>query len=301
MRPPGRRGTGHAPAGPSSKVGRIDDTARMWMIVRVAAVLVILVLGVLIAGWGEGLLGVVDSVPGLGNVPGSQLAGDDRPATVAGIAGLVVGVLAAVLRPVARGVGQVVTLLHELGHTVVAAALGARPAGIVLRHDASGHATARWVGRPTWTRRFSLALVAFAGLPAAAVVTAAGAQLLRLLGPDAVLWSFAVAGGLVALLARSVWSLLVAAGLAGVALAALSEVAAPWAAAVVVALLTSVAVKTTVDNLRRLRWPIQEGDDARAVGRRLRLPARFVQWLQVVVAAVLSGWAVWLLLPTFPG
>ena len=273
----------------------------MWMIVRVVAVLVIVVSGLVIAGRGDGIIRVIDALPGLGAGPLASLAGDVRPSTVVGVAGLVVGVLAAVLQPVARGVGQVVTLLHELGHTVVAAALGARPAGIVLRHDASGHATARWVGRPTWTRRFALAVVAFAGLPAAAAVTAAGAQLLRLLGPDAVLWSFAIAGGLVALLARSVWSLLVAAGLAGAALAALSEAATPWTATVVVALLTSVAVKTTVDNLRRLRRPIQEGDDARAVARRLRVPARLVQVLQVAVATALSGWTVWLLLPTVPG
>ncbi len=286
---------------PGAVVGVMDDTARMWMIVRVAAVLVVAVLGLLIAGRGGWIIDVVDAVPGLGAGPPSGFVGGVRPATVAGIAGLVVGALAAVLGPVARGVSQLVTLLHELGHTVVAAALGARPAGIVLRHDASGHATARWVGRPTWTRRFALALVAFAGLPAAAAVTTAGAQLLRLLGPDVVLWSFAVAGGLVALLARSVWSLIVAAGLAGAALAALSDAAAPWAAAIVVALLTSVAVKTTLDNLRRLRRPMQEGDDARAVGRRLRVPARLVQLLQVAVATALSGWTVWLLLPTLPG
>ena len=273
----------------------------MWMIVRVAAVLLVAGVGLLIAGRGDWIIGIVEVVPGLALPQPSDPVGDARVPPVAGIAGLVVGVVAAMLRPVARGVGQVVTLLHELGHTVVAAALGARPAGIVLRHDASGHATARWVGRQTWARRLALALVAFAGLPAAATVTAAGAQLLRLLGPDAVLWGFAAAGGVVALLARSVWSLVIAVGLVGVALAALRDAAEPWAVAVVVGLLIAVTLRTTVDNLRRLRRPIQEGDDARAVGRRLLLPARLVQVLQVAVAAGLSGWTVWLLLPASPG
>lgn len=257
----------------------------MWLVLRGVALALLLAVVVLAAGHG-GLLWSAVPVP-------RTSTGLSPLATVSGLA---LGGAAALVHPAHRAVGQVVTLLHELGHTVVAAALGARPRGIVLRHDASGHATARWVGQPSPFRRVGLATVAFIGLPAAAAVSAAGVELLTVAGPRAVLWSVAAAGGLVGLLARSVWSALVAVATAGFAVVTLGDAAEPWAASVVVALLTAVAIKTTYDNLRRLRRPLHDGDDARVVGRHLRLPARLVQFVQVALGAALSGHALWLLL-----
>jgi hypothetical protein len=273
----------------------------MWILVRVLALLVLVATGLLLAGRGDLLLDVVDV--GVGLVVADELAtrSDGALAWPALLTGVSVGLAVSLLGPAARVVGQVVTLLHELGHTLVAAALGARPSGIVLRHDASGHATARWVGRPTPGRRLALAAVAFAGVPAAAVTAAAGARLLLLVGPGAVLWSFAAVGLTVAVLARSPWSLLISAGLAGSAFAALHDAVAPWTASIVVAMLVAIVVTTTRQGLRTIRAPLQDGDDARVVGRRLLLPARVVQLVQVASACTLSVWTVWLLVTSAAG
>lgn len=267
----------------------------MWLLLRILALTLLLVVGVLVVGRGEWLFRAMDTLFGpLGATAVPRTSTGLSP--LATIGGLALGTAAALVHPAHRAVGQVVTLLHELGHTVMAAALGARPRGIVLRHDASGHATARWVGRSTPVRRVGLATVAFVGLPAAAAVSAAGVELLTVAGPRAVLWSVAAAGGVVGLLARSAWSLLVAVATAGLAVVALRDPAEPWAASVVVAMLTSVAIKTAYDNLRRVRRPIHGGDDARVVGHHLGLPARFVQFAQVVLGAAFSGYTLWLLL-----
>jgi len=264
----------------------------MWSSLRILALTFLLVVGALVTGRGGWLLQVLDTwseTVGATTMPRAPL----NLSPLATIGSLAAGGAAAVVRPAHRAVGQLVTLLHEVGHTVVAAALGARPRGIVLRHDASGHATASWVGQASPLRRLALGSVAFVGLPAAAAASAAAAQLLVVVGPRTVLWSVAGAGALVALLARSVWSLLIAAGTAGIAVAALGDTAEPWAAGAVVALVTAVAVKTTGDNLRRLRTPIREGDDARVVGADLGLPARLVQFVQVATGATLSGFTLW--------
>jgi hypothetical protein len=273
----------------------MPDTGRMWILLRLVALLVLSLVLLLLTGHGAWLLGALEVVSPTGSAPGQRHGQTASVPVVAG--GLGAGALAALVRPADRAVGQVVTLLHELGHTLVAAAFGARPAGIVLRHDASGHATARWVGRATVWRRLALAVVAFVGLPAATVTSATGARLLGVAGPDAVLWCFAAAGVVVAVLARSVWSLLVAAALTGLAVAALGEAAAPWARGVVVGALTAIALRATLDTARALRRPLHPGDDARVVGRHLRLPPRLVQLVQVATTMGLGIWSVLLLLP----
>jgi hypothetical protein len=267
----------------------------MWVLLRLSALIVLAVVTALVAGRGDALVTASGrAAEALGAGPVAAGGGSDlgRAATVAVLA---TGSVAAVVRPPARAIRQIVTLVHELGHTVVAAALGARPSGIVLRHDASGHATARWVGAGSLGRRFALATVAFAGVPAATVATAAGAELLSAAGSRPVLWSLAAVGLTVAALARSPWSLAVAVALAGLASAALRDVAEPWADGAVIGLLTAVAVRAVLDDLRALRSPIRDGDDARAVGRQVWLPAKVVQLTQVVVSVAAGSWTVWVL------
>jgi hypothetical protein len=269
----------------------------MWVLIRLAALAGLAAVGVLVFGRGDWLIGAVDRLATLGGLGPLPRDGEALTAPVVAT-GLLVGAAAAVLGPTRRVVAQLNTLLHELGHVLMAAALGARPAGIVLRHDASGHATARWTGRPGPVRRVSLALTAAAGLPAPAVAAAAGAELLTAAGPRPVLWSLVVAGTVVALLARSLWSVLVAAGLAALAVAGLSAAAEPWTAGAVAALVTAVGLASALDALRRLRWPIPQGDDARAVHRHLHLPPKLVQLLQVATTVAAGVWAGWVLLAT---
>jgi hypothetical protein len=266
----------------------------MWTLIRLAALAALTVVAVLLFGGAERLLAAADraaSVGGIGPLPrtGAPLSSAGAGAAMAAGAGV------ALIGPTRRVVGQLNTLLHEVGHILVAAALGARPSGIVLRHDASGHATARWTGRPGPVRRVSLAATAFVGLPAPAVAAAAGAALLTSVGPRAVLWSLVGAGAVVTVLARSLWSLLVALGLAGLAVVALSDAAEPWAAGLAVGVVVAVAVTAVSDAARRLQMPIPRGDDARAVREQLRLAPRLVQALQVLATAAAGAWTVWLL------
>jgi hypothetical protein len=267
----------------------------MWVLIRLLALAVVAVVLLLAAGQGTWLVDALDRVVEMVGV--DPLPRDRALAERTALGGLAAGVLAAATRPIRRLLGQLATLLHELAHILVAAALGARPSGIVLRHDASGHATARWVGSPGPVRRLSLAATAFIGLPGPAIAAAAGAGLLQVAGPRPVLSSLAAAGGVVAVLARSLWSLVVAAGFVGLAIAGLSEAAQPWAAGAVVGLLAAVALHAGVDAVRRLRRPIPAGDDAHAVRRRVRLPARLVQFMQVAITVSSAAWTVWLLLP----
>lgn len=264
----------------------------MWILLRAIALALLVVVGLLLAGRDAWFTEALVGLTGAGAI---GAVAPRSPAVTA--AGMALGSVSALARPLNLVVGQFVTLLHELGHTVVAAAVGARPRGIVLRHDASGHATARWVGRGRLLRRLALAAVAFAGVPAAATVSAAGARLLVTVGPRPVLWSIAAAGALVAVLARSAWSLLIAILLGVLAMSALRDTAAPWAAGVVVGVLTATAIKTSYDNMRRVRLPILDGDDAQVAGSQLSLPSRLVLLVQVAVAAALSAWTVWLLVP----
>jgi hypothetical protein len=264
----------------------------MWALIRLAAVATLAVVAALLFGGAEGLVTVGDRVARLGGFgPLPRAAGSLGSAGTG--AAMAVGLGVALLAPTRRVIGQLNTLLHEVGHILVAAALGARPSGIVLRHDASGHATARWASRPGPVRRISLAATAFAGLPAPAVAAAAGAHLLISVGPRAVLWSLVVAGAVVTLLARSLWSLLVALSLACLAVVALSDAAEPWAAGLTVGVVVAVAVSAVGDAARRLRVPIPRGDDAHAVRQQLRLAPRLVQTLQVLATSAAGVWAVW--------
>jgi|GEM_PF-6247688 len=267
----------------------------MWIVVRVASIAVLAAVALLLLGHGDGVIAGADRVLGLLDL-GAGAGTGGAPSQGAVLVGALAGALAALVPPLERAVGQVVTLLHELGHTLVAAALGARPAGIVLRHDASGHATARWRGDRGPLRRVALATVAFVGLPAPAVAAAGGSELLVLAGPEPVLWSAALAGAVVALLARSPWSLLVAVALAGLALLALGEAARPWTGGAAVGLLVAVALGSALDALPRALGRIREGDDARVVAQLLLIPARLVRLLQVVIVLAASGWVLWQLL-----
>lgn len=268
-------------------------TRVVWLLVRCVAVVTLVTVVLLAAGSGGRVLDVLDPLLPDGWALPSPDASSTRTEVVVAT---VVGSVVAVVRPASAVVRQLVTLLHELGHTVVAAALGARPRGVVLRHDASGHATARWIGRPGWRRRVALAIVAVTGLPAPAVAAAAAAALLGLVGPEVVLWCLAGAGVTVAVLARSAWSLLVPGLVAAGALVAVRDEAEPWAASLVVVVVVATVVRASLDAVRALRRPLAAGDDARVVGRNLKLPARAVQTVKVLAVVGVSAWTVRLLL-----
>lgn len=274
--------------------GVATHAAGMWLMVRLAALVVLLGVGLLVVGAGPRLVDLVtDATTAVGrDVTPPRASGLDLWSLASGAA---LGTLAALAAPARRLIRQVDTLLHELGHTLVAAAVGARPSGIVVRHDASGHATARWTHRGSPLRRLQLALVAFVGLWAPAAAAAAALALLVVAGPEPVLVGAAAAGLLVGVLARSGWSLLVALAFAGAAVGALQDAVAPYATGVVVTIGVAVSIRTVLDAGTALGRPLQAGDDARVAARHVHLPARFVQALQVAVSAALVGRTGWVL------
>jgi hypothetical protein len=226
---------------------------------------------------------------------------DSDPLLIPGVlAGIALGLAAFDnKRPVARVMAQADVLLHELAHIVVAAATGARPKGIVLRHDASGHATYMWSGRRNPLARLGKAAIAYVGYPGPAVLAAAGAVLFAQAGPRPVLAAAAVCGAVVALLARTPWTILVAAATTGAAVGALHDRAAPYAAGIVCLLLTAVAASATRRAVALAgERPLREGHDAHTVRDQIKLPARLVAVSQATVAVGASGWAVWAMAST---
>ena len=268
----------------------------MWPLMRLASVTLVAAIVVLV-------LGLADEAYRLLTAAVSAVGRDLAVPTGAELPPVVTAVAAAVglavsdprRRGLGRAVSHAVTFLHELGHVLVAAACGARPSGVVLNHDTSGHATSRWRAGSGPIRRLQQAAVATFGYPAAPTFTAAGAALLVFAGPRPVLWAIAGAAVLVAVLARSLWTAVVAGVLGAVAAVALSDVGVPYAAGVAVALLVAVAVNKVVVEVRRYRRPIAHGHDALAVRRLVGVPARLVQTVQLTWSVAAAGWTLWLI------
>ena len=274
----------------------MGDTATMWFLVRLAALTVLVTVGVLVAGVAEVVLAGIDrAVSPVGLRLPAMAPATLTPVVVVGggLVGVVLG------GPWAGRAGKALahteTFLHELGHVLVAAACGARPTGVVLDHDASGHATASWRQRRGPLPRLQRAAVAWFGYPAPPTFAAAGAALLVVAGPRPVLWAVLGAAALVTVLARSAWTLVVTTGLGLVALASLSDRAAPQAAGVAVALLTAIVMHHTVTTWRRVVRRLPDGHDAFTVREQLGVPARLVQVLQAVWSLVAATWTVVLL------
>jgi len=274
----------------------VGDTATMWFLVRLAALAVLVAVGVLVAGVAEVVLAGIDrSFSPLGARLPVVAPADLTPlvVVVGGLVGVVLGGPWA--GRAGRALAHTETLLHELGHVLVAAACGARPTGVVLAHDASGHATARWRERRGPLPRLQRAAVAWFGYPAPPTFAAAGTALLVVAGPRAVLWTILGAAALVAVLARSAWTVVVTVGLGLVALVSLTDRAAPFAAGVAVALLAAIVVHHVVTTWRRVVRRLPDGHDAYTVREQLGVPARLVHLLQTAWSLAAAAWTVVLL------
>jgi len=188
-------------------------------------------------------------------------------------------------------VRHVVTIAHEAGHAAVAALLGRQVRGIRLHSDTSGltsHAGS--------TKRLPLALVAFAGYSAPAVLGVGAAALLHAGYAFALLW--VVVLGLVVMLVqiRNGYGLLVMVlaigGFGWLAFAAPD----PWRVGVAYGvswLLLFGAVRAVVELSRSRRTPAGRGSDADALAQVTRVPGTLwvaVFWLVTVACAVGGAW-----------
>ncbi len=100
------------------------------------------------------------------------------------------------------------------------------------------------------------------------------------------MWALAGAGAVVAVLARTPWTALMAAATTAFAVVSLSDRAAPYVAGVTAALLVAAGPSATANAFAlATARPLSARHDAMTVRDQMRLPARFVAsrrlpWLQ---------------------
>jgi hypothetical protein len=188
-------------------------------------------------------------------------------------------------------VRHVVTIAHEAGHASVAMLLGRDVRGIRLHSDTSGLTT-----HSGSTKRLPLALTAFAGYPAPAVVGLGAAALLGAGYAFALLWIAVVLLVLVLVQIRNVYGFLVmvlaVGGFGWLAWAAPD----PWRVGVAYAvawLLLLGAVRAVVELHGSRRTAAGRTSDADALARSTRIPGVMwvgVFWLVTVASAVGGAW-----------
>jgi hypothetical protein len=176
------------------------------------------------------------------------------------------------------------TLTHELGHALVAAALGGRPGAVSIRMDSSG--LAQWSGNMGRIRR---SVVALAGYLAPPLVGLSGLQSYR--AGYSTLW-LAVAAAVcltaVLVLLRNLFGFIVAASVSAALVTVLTYLPdlAPMAT---VFASTVLVVSGARSALGHLRLRDMTGSDAVAVREALFIPARLVAAGQLVVAVALGA------------
>lgn len=188
-------------------------------------------------------------------------------------------------------VRHVVTIAHEAGHASVATLLGRSVSGIRLHADTSGLTT-----HSGSTKRLPLALTAFAGYPAPALVGLGAAALLGVGYAFALLWITVVLLGVVLVQIRNVYGFLVMVlAIGGLGWLAWSG-PDPWRIGVAYALawlLLLGAVRAVVELHGSRRVAGGRTSDADALARSTRIPGVMwvgVFWLVTVACAAGGAW-----------
>lgn len=186
------------------------------------------------------------------------------------------------------------TIVHELGHGLIGAALGARILGMVTSRDGSGHVRYQFSG----PARIRTPVAGLAGYPFPGILALAGSQLA--LAGLASTWLVYLAVLMVVLLAaalRSWWAAVVAVGLAGTAMLTLAFGSTLVIAGSVIALGGALAAQGC--RQAHAQWTLcragRRCDATLIAGRRRRLATC------IAGGHVLSAWALaaalpWLLL-----
>lgn len=190
-----------------------------------------------------------------------------------------------------RLVRHLVTLVHEAGHALVAAAVGRRLSGIRLHSDTSGLTLSR--GRP---RGAGMVAMLAAGYPAPALVGLGGAVVVGQGYAAGWLWALVLTCALMLLLVRNLYGLWVVL-VTGGAVAALSWTATGpvlSAAAHLVVWSLLLAAPRSVVGLQRGRRGRRRGDsDADQLARLTGVPAAGwvgLFWLLCVACLLAGGW-----------
>ncbi|MFW7413479.1 M50 family metallopeptidase [Demequina sp. SO4-18] len=190
-----------------------------------------------------------------------------------------------------HAVRHVVTIAHEAGHASVATLLGRQVRGIRLHSDTSGLTT-----HSGSTKRLPLALTAFAGYPAPAVLGVGAAALLGAGYAFGLLWATVLVLVIVLVQIRNVYGFLVMV----LAIGAFGWLAwsapDPWRVGVAYAvtwLLLLGAVRAVVELHGSRRSAGGGGSDADALARSTRVPGLVwvgVFWLVTAACAVFGAW-----------
>ncbi|WP_062072523.1 M50 family metallopeptidase [Demequina sediminicola] len=186
---------------------------------------------------------------------------------------------------------HVVTIAHEVGHALVATVLGRQVRGIRLHSDTSGLTT-----HAGSTKRCPLALTAFAGYPAPALLGLGAASLLHAGYAFALLWVVVLILVIVLVQIRNVYGFFVLLFAIG-GFAWLSWSAPdPWRVGVAYGvgwLLLLGAVRAVVELGSSHRASSGQGSDADALSRITKVPASVwivLFWLVTVACALFGGW-----------
>ncbi|WP_203656429.1 M50 family metallopeptidase [Demequina activiva] len=211
--------------------------------------------------------------------------------TLAALVPLAVVVVCLLVPQAWHVVRHVVTIAHEAGHAGVAALLGRQVRGIRLHSDTSGLTT-----HSGDTKRLPLALTAFAGYPAPAVLGLGAAALLGAGYAFGLLWATLLVLVVVLVFIRNVYGFLVMV----VAIGGLGWLAwagpDPWRVGVaygVAWLLLLGAVRAVIELHGSRRGAAGKGSDADALARTTRVPGLVwvaVFWLVTVACAAGGAW-----------
>lgn len=190
-------------------------------------------------------------------------------------------VLTVVIRPLWKLTRNAVTIVHEMGHVVVARLMGRKVSGIRLHSDTSGLAITS--GKP---RGLGVLLSALAGYPAPGIVGVVLVWTAFQGYAGAALVVLTVVLAVAVLLVRNLWGLLVT---------AVSFAGAGWAlwagdpvvivtVVLVTGLFLAVGGFRAVFDLRRAHWSGNPGEsDAVAAARESIIPATVWVWVFFVI------------------
>ena len=193
-------------------------------------------------------------------------------------------------------VRHIITVAHEGGHAAVAAVMGRKVRGIRLHSDTSGVTVSSGD-----TRRLPIALKAFAGYPAPAVLGLGAAALIAAGHAIALLWIVVLVLVVVLIRVRNAYGLLVMVLAIAAFVAAAWSLPDPWRVGLaygVAWLLLLGAMRAVVELQASRRVGRGRGSDADVLARLTHVPGVpwvGLFWLVTAACAVLGGW--WLLAP----
>ena len=182
------------------------------------------------------------------------------------------------------------TVVHELGHAFMAAALFARPKSILIHPSSAGLATFELA--PNWGR-FRSFLVSGAGYPAPSIAAVAAIQAVQMGHSQAwAVFSMAILSIAILLLIRNFWGFFWTTCVVAVSYFGLKYVSAEWvgvAVAGIAGFLAMNGIEFASIQLKLVKQGSGSGADAEAISQLTRIPAGIVASGHLLLCMGISG------------